>query len=162
MTKNTKAVWVSAFGVVVIVVLALVVSDLWKTRQLTVDCDDGSRRTIDMRDFVTRYWAYSAELEATVGDKRFSSKLDPRPLQQLPDSLQHAKEFSKLLVAGYNACAITKEKYQQYMAQFQAMDNLARQINQITANPDPGTAAKGTLRDLVSQYAKLSQELASP
>ena len=77
-----------------------------------------------------QYWAYSLQLEASVNDKsKVSLKLDPVQQEKLTEALDSAKEFRKYVVSGYNSCAITKTQYAQFGARFQALDNLARQIN---------------------------------
>ena len=129
-----------------------------QTRDL--ECDDGPRKTIDIRDFITQYSAYSVELEAAVSDKKLSAKLNPVQLQQLSESLQHANEFRKFLVAGYNACAVSKKQYTEYGATFQAMDSMSRQINTTLAKPELSAQERTELGNLVKQYVNLSQQLA--
>src|SRR5712692_2252308 len=111
MTKNIKVVSLCALGVVALFVLALVGRDVFLRPHGIVDCGDGPRRTIDIRDFATQYSAYSIELEASLTDKaKVSAKLNPIQLQQLSEALQSANEFRKYVVAGYNACALTKSQ----------------------------------------------------
>src|SRR5262249_12722754 len=119
VSRNSKTIWLACIGAVVLLAIIWVGRDLFlKPRDLK--CDDGPRKTIDIRDFITQYSAYSVELEGAVGDKKLTAKLNPVQLQQLSESLQHANEFRKFLVAGYNACAVSKEQYTEYGATFQA------------------------------------------
>ena len=162
MTKNTRTVLLAALGAGFVLRLVFVGRDLFRASPKTIECDDGSRQTIDIRDFVTQYSAYSVEFEATMGAKaKFSGKLDPVQLQQLSESLQHANEFRKFLVAGYNSCAITKAQYAQYGTRFQAMDGLSRQIDSMVSKPELAGTDRATLEDLVQQYIELSQRLAA-
>lgn len=69
MTKNAKTVTMFAIAAIVLVVLVFAGRDLWLCRQPVIHCSDGSHPTVDMRDFTTQYWAYSAKLEVTVSDK---------------------------------------------------------------------------------------------
>ncbi len=162
MTKSAKTIGLSIIGAVLIVTLAFVARDLFRASSKPLECDDGSRQTIDIRDFITRYSAYSVEFEATVNDKaKFSGVLSPVQVRQLSESLQHANEFRKFLVAGFNSCAITKAQYAQYGTRFQAMDSLSLQIDNIVSNPDQTEADKAALADLVKQYIELSQKLAA-
>jgi len=125
-----------------------------------ITCEDGPRRTIDVRDFTTTYWAYSIEFEASMEDKtRLSGKLEPKQLQKLSESLQQANEIRKFIVAGFNACAITKVQYLQYCAQFQMLDDLARQIDNLTKNKTLSDVDRNTLMNLVQRYIELTKEL---
>lgn len=136
--------------------------DMFLRRHSSFDCDDGARRTIDIRDFTTQYSAYSLELEASVQDKiKISTKLTPVQQQQLSEALQSANEFRKFVVAGYNSCAVTKAQYSQYGARFQTLDNLGREINQLTAKPSLSEEETKNMASLVSQYAELARKLGS-
>jgi hypothetical protein len=149
MSKNSRTIWLVFVGAVVLLAILLVGRDLFLSKPRDLQCDDGPRKTIDIRDFITQYSAYSVELEAAVSDKRLSAKLNPVQLQQLSESLQHANEFRKYLVAGYNACAVSKKQYTDYGATFQAMDSLSRQINTITAKPELSGQESAELGNLV-------------
>ncbi len=160
MSKNSKTIWLACIGAVVLLAIIWVGRGLFLSTSRDLECDDGPRKTIDIRDFVTQYSAYSVEFEATVNDKKLSAKLNPVQLQQLSESLQHANEFRKFLVAGYNACAVGKKQYTGYGATFQAMDSLSRQINATSAKPELNPQEKTELANLVKQYVNLSQQLA--
>ena len=160
MSKNSKTIWLVFIGAVVFLVILWVGSGLYLSRSRDIECDDGRRKTIDIRDFITQYSAYSVELEGAVSDKKLTAKLNPVQLQQLSESLQHANEFRKFLVAGYNACAVSKEQYTEYGATFQAMDSLSRQINTALSKPELNPQEKTDLANLVKQYINLSQQLA--
>jgi hypothetical protein len=87
MTKNARTVSLVAIGVVALVALVLIGRDVFLRRQQIVDCGDGPRHAIDIRDFTTQYSAYSIELEANIGDKgKVSTKLNPGQLQQVSDA----------------------------------------------------------------------------
>jgi hypothetical protein len=160
MSKNSKTIWLVSIGAVVLLAVLWVGRDLLLSRSGTIECDDGRRRTIDIRDFITQYSAYSVELEGAVSDKKLTAKFNPVQLQQLSDSLQHANEFRKYLVAGYNTCAVSKKQYTEYGAMFQAMDNLSRQINTMSAKSELSAQESTELANLVKQYINLSQQLA--
>src|SRR5262247_4073316 len=160
MSKNSKTIWLVFIGAVVFLVILWVGRGLYLSRSRDIECDDGRRKTIDIRDFITQYSAYSVELEGAVSDKKLTAKLNPVQLQQLSESLQHANEFRKFLVAGYNACAVSKEQYTEYGATFQAMDSLSRQINTALSKPELNPQEKTDLANLVKQYINLSQQLA--
>ena len=160
MTKNVKTVIL--FGIVSVVVLA----GLWLVRDLVlkksneINCDDGPRRTIDIRDFTMQYWAYSVEFEASIGEKTKSSgKLTPSQVQQLSESLQQATEFRKFLVAGFNACAISKAQYAEYGVKFQALDALSRQIDSLAGQSTLSDSDRTRLSELVQRFIGATQEL---
>lgn len=160
MSRNSKTIWLACIGAVVLLAIVWVGRGLFLSTPRELKCDDGLRKTIDIRDFITQYSAYSLEFEAAVNDKKLSAKLNPVQLQQLSESLQHANEFRKFLVAGYNACAVNKKQYTEYGATFQAMDSLSRQINTTVAKPELNPQEKTELANLVKQYVNLSQQLA--
>jgi hypothetical protein len=162
VTKNSKTVAIVAIAAVVVLGFGLVARDLFLGHQKTVSCPDGPHPTIDIRDFTTQYWAYSAKLEASVADKtKVSAELDPRVLAQISDALQAAREFRKYLVAGYNSCAITPAQYAQFGTRFNALDELAREINTLISNPSLSQDEKGKLAGLISQYGDLVRQLGS-
>jgi hypothetical protein len=160
MTKNARAVSLAVTGAVVLVVLVLIGRDTLLRRQGTPDCGDGPRRTIDIRDFATHYSAYSVELEASIGEKgKLSTKVNPVQLQQLSEATQNAREFRKYVVAGYDSCAVTKAQYAQYGARFQALDNLAREINELSSKPFLPDDEATRLADLIKKYGELAGRL---
>ena len=157
MTKNTKIVSVVGIVAALAVISLVVVRDLWLRHPDTFDCGDGPRRTIDLRDFTTKYSAYSVELATSVSEKaKLSAKLTPVQLQQVSDSLQSANEFRKSLVAGYNGCAITKAQYADGVKRFQAMDGLAREINQVLGKALLSQDETAQLADLIGHYNRLT------
>lgn len=159
MTKNTKAISLAVLGATLVIVVIVVSRDMMLRRPHEFECGDGPRRSIDMRDFATKYSGYSVELEANVQDKaKVSTKVAPVQLQQLTDALQNAQEFRKFVVAGYNSCGITKAQYSEYGARFQALDALAREINQLTASPMRSPEQDKNLASLIVQFAKLARK----
>ena len=161
MHKNTRTVLVSA--VVAVVALA----GMWLGRDLLlgtsgeITCDDGQRRTIDLREFTTRYWAYSVEFAATLQDAgKLEGKLAPQRIHALNDAQLQANEFRKYLVAGFNACALSKAQYADYGVQFQALDAVARQIDGALGRTTLGTAERERLDGLVTEYSNLVAQFA--
>jgi len=160
MSTNSRTIGLVSIGAMILLAIVWVGRDLFLSRSGNLECEDGRRKTIDIRDFITQYAAYSVEFEAAVNDKKLSAKLNPVQLQQLSESLQHANEFRKFLVAGYNACAVNKKQYTEYGATFQAMDSMSRQINTTVAKPELNPQEKMELANLVKQYVNLAQQLA--
>jgi hypothetical protein len=160
VTKQSKTVSLAVIGAVLLTVLAFVCRDVYLKRQETLDCGDGPRRRIDIRDFTTQYSAYSVELEASVADKaKISTKLSPQQLRQISEALQNAREFRLYVVAGYDSCAIDKTQYGQLGRRFQALDNLAREIDALTAKPSLAEEEKAKLAALIGQYGELVGKL---
>jgi hypothetical protein len=158
MTKNQKII-------VIVAVMAAIMAMLWlgwdiSQREREITCNDGRRRIIDMRDFTTTYWAYSVTFEASIrGGNTFSASLDPKQFQQLSESFLRAKEFQKMVVAGWNGCAISKAQYLRYSAKFAVLDNIARQMDSLVKEPTLTEAARSQLSDLVQRYIELTREL---
>jgi hypothetical protein len=160
MTKSAKTIWLFAIAAGVILVLVFVGRDIISGRSKVIACGDGSRRTIDIRDFTTKYSGYSVELEASIADKvKVSTKVNPTQLQQLSESLQSANEFRRYVVAGFNSCAITKVQYAQYGARFQVLDNLAHEVNQLVGNSSLSQQQATALSGLISKYGELAGRL---
>lgn len=161
MTKNAKTVAAGAIAAVLALAVIIVTRDLW-LRSQTVHCSDGSHPKIDMRDFMTKYWAYSVRLEATVADKaKVSTQLDPKLLAQVSDTLQEANEFRKYVVAGYNSCAIPAARYAQLGERFRTLDSLAREINALVSKPALSPDESKDLADLISRYSDLIRQRGS-
>ena len=162
MTKNAKTVSLVLIVAGVVLGSVFIARDLLLRRHGVFDCGDGPRRTIDMRDFATEYWAYSVELEASVADKaKISAKLSPVQLQHLSEAMQSANESRKYVVVGYNSCAISKAQYGQHGARFQALDSLAREINQLIGKPSLSQDESAKLAALVDQYGQLAAQLSN-
>jgi hypothetical protein len=159
MTKNTKIVALAAIAMGVLLVLAFLWRDLWLTPK-AISCSDGPRRTIDTRDFDTKYFGYSMEFEIEVTNKAsFSGKLGPVKLQQLSEALQSANEFRKYIVHGFNACAISAEKYDQYGARFQTLDNISREMAALVTRPSLTHEERAQLSSLTEQYLETARKL---
>jgi hypothetical protein len=160
MTKNTKLVSLAGIGAAVLIVLVVIGRDISIGRHAKIECSDGARSSIDIRDFTTQYSGYSVELEASNGEKgKLAAKVNPVQLQQISEATQNAREFRKYVVAGYNSCAITKLQYGLYGARFQALDSLASEINDLVAKPSLSQEETKRLTDLIKQYGELVKSL---
>jgi len=160
VNKNAKVVSLAAIAAIILVIAILVGRDLLLRRQKCFDCGDGQRCSIDVRDFTTKYSAYSLELEASVADKaKISTKLNPVQLQQLSEAMQSARDFRHYVVAGYNSCAVSKAQYNQFGARFQALDNLAREINALAERSSLSADESAKLAALIGQYGDLAHKL---
>ncbi|SFN67372.1 hypothetical protein [Nitrosospira briensis] len=161
MHSNTRTVILTMIGAVLLVVLGFFGRDFLRSNPEQIDCGDGARHTIDIRDFTTQYWAYSGEFEASIADKgKLSGKLDPKQLQAVSDASQQMNEFRKYVVAGFNSCAITKQQYGELGSRFQQLDGLSRRIDGLGTIPNPTDSDKAQLGKLVDEYVALTQQLA--
>ncbi len=160
MDSNTRTVVLVVLGVVLVVALGFFGRDFFLSRSGPIDCGNGVRHPIDIRDFTTQYWAYSGEFEASIADKgKLSGKLDPHQLQAVSDASQQMNEFRKYVVAGFNSCAITKQQYSELGSRFQQLDNVSRRIDGLAGSPNPADSDKAQLGKLVDEYVALSQQL---
>lgn len=160
MTKNSRLVYVTAIIAAAIIVVLLIL--VWSNRfsPEVHACADGPHTTIDARDFRTRYFAYSLELEASLADRgKLAGKLEPHQLQQVSEALQTANEFRKWLVAGYNSCAITSAQFAEFGVKFQRMDQLSRQIETLSQKSHLDPAETKTLASLVEEYRTTALDL---
>ena len=57
------------------------------------------------------------------------------------------------------ACGITKAQYGQYGSRFQALDNLAREINELVSKPSLPQEETTKLADLIKRYGDLVRNL---
>ncbi len=156
----------TVFGAVVTVALAVVAvlylgRDLILRQGSQILCEEGPRRTIDIRSFEVAYSAYSVAFEAKVTDRgELSGKVDPVQLLALSDAAQQAAEFRKLLVAGYNSCAISSAQFSSAGARFQVLDGLAREIENISRRSDLSGPEKTRLASLAEEYVRHASKLA--
>jgi hypothetical protein len=157
MNKNAKAVALSIV-VAVVVVLLVVTFVLWDVHLRAgreIDCGDGPRRTIDMRDFALKNFAYSLKLEGMIDDKRkISAELTPVKFQELTESIQREIEFRKGVVAGFNGCGVTKAQYAQFTIKFEALDALAGEIHQLLSKPSLSPQENADLSNLIGRYRR--------
>jgi hypothetical protein len=128
--------------------------DLWSRHPRCFDCGDGRRCTIDARQFTTQYLAYSVQLEASIkDDSKISLKLDPVQQEKLSEAMQSANEFRKYVVSGFNSCGVTRIQYGELGTKFQALDSLAREINELAVLPARSVEESARLSDLISKYS---------
>jgi len=150
-------------GLAAVALFAFLGRDFLLRRGRSVQCPEGPRQTIDLRDFVVQYSAYSATFQAKLEKKgEFSAKLDPVQLTALNEAAQQAAEFRKLLVAGYNSCAISAPQFAAAGVRFQVLDGLARQIDQLARLPNPAAEDRSRLTTLVQEYLGQARSLAQP
>jgi hypothetical protein len=156
----------TVFGAIVTAALVIVAAlflarDLVLRRGSSIQCADGPRRTIDIRAFEVTYSTYSVAFEAKITDRgELSGKVDPVQLMALSDAAQQAAEFRKLLVAGYNSCAITSAQFSTAGARFQVLDGLAREIDGLSQRPVLSETERTRLATLAQEYVRHASKLA--
>ena len=161
MTKNDRTVAIVAICALIAGFLIYMGVDLYLKRGGILDCGDGPRTRIDMRNFTTEYWAYSLELQANVGKTEIKAKLQPVQLQALTEAARDAAEFRKYVVAGYNSCALTKAQYAEYEPRFRTLESMASEINQLLGKPGMSEREKDMLASLIRQYGGLVRDLSA-
>jgi hypothetical protein len=160
MGKNARIVWLTAIGAVLAGAFVWAGWDLSQKRvQTMIPCPDGPHGKIDLRDFVNQYSRWSITFEGEVqGKGKIVTKLEPQQLQQLSEAVQQADEFRKFVVAGFNACAITRDQYGRLGALFQSLDSLERQIDQLISESGSG-ANEQRLQQLATEVINISKTL---
>ena len=162
MNKNLKTVAIVAIAAALVIVVIWVVRDVIVHHQIVRNCPDGSHPTIDTREFTTRYWVYSAKLDASVGEKaKISAQLDPKLLVQVSEALQEANELRHYIVVGYNSCAVSQKEFSQIEARFEAMESLAHDIDAILSKPSLTGDEAARFQRLINQYAELARRSGS-
>lgn len=129
-------------------------------RGAPLHCDDGDRRMIDMREFAVHYSAYAFTFEAKLGVRSsLAGKLTPVQLSALNDAAQQVAEFRKLLVAGYNSCALSREQFVSSGLRVQALDGLSRQIDHLVGGPGLSSENRLKVTSLVDEYIRQAGRL---
>ena len=91
MTKQQKNVWFAVIGAILLCGAGWLTRDLYLSSGKTVDCGDGPRRNIDLRDFVNQYSSWSVSFEAEAqGKGKVAAKIEPTQAQQLSEAVQQA------------------------------------------------------------------------
>lgn len=121
----------------------------------TFDCGDGPRRRTGITDFVTKYSGYSIQFEGEIRDKgKLVTSLGDTQLQQISEAVELRREILKFVIAGYNACAVSRKKFETLIPLFQTMDGLEKRISAVAAT-GPGPA----LNAVINEYVAVSAEL---
>ena len=158
MNNNIKTMALVLVGAALMAILAFYFKD---NLAPAVQCGDGMRNPVNIDNFTTKYWANSAEFEASIAEKgKLSGKLNPTQLKAVADALQQANKFRKVVVARSNSCAITKLQYTDFGSRFQQLDSLSRRIDSLAAVPNLTDSDKAGLTRLIDEYVAFSQQLA--
>lgn len=159
MGKNARIVGLTAIGAVLASAFVWAGWDLIQKRGEVIPCPDGPHGKIDLRDFVNQYSQWSITFEGEVqGKGKIATKLEPHQLQQLSEAVQQADEFRKFVVAGFNACAVTRDQYGRLGSLFQSLDSLERQIDQLNSESGSG-ANEQRMQQLVNEVVNISKTL---
>lgn len=160
MGKNARSVLMAVVVAAALISVGLLARDVWLGQSQERHCPDGIHHTIDLRAFTTAYHTYSAEFEATLGSRRLSGKVSPQRLQELSEAAQQANEFRKYIVAGFNACAITRAQYFEYGDRYKMLDDLGRRIDGLAPREPLTEADRARLDELIGQYVEVARQLA--
>jgi hypothetical protein len=159
---STNARWIAIVAPTVVIVVWMSLPP--STKPLPeIQCSDGPRRLVDATQFATQYWAYSVKLEGSLANKaKISTEIEPKQLQQLSEAMQQGNEFRKWLVNSYNACALLQADYKTYGISFQAMDQTARNIQEVLDRGVNTDAERSSLTALVNTYLQQARGLQQP
>jgi hypothetical protein len=160
--KNAQTLRLTAISIggVVLCFVIWVRWDLTQKPGPTITCPDGSHGRIDLCDFVRQYSQWSVTFEAEAqGKGKIATALEPRAAQQLSEAVQQAVEFRKYVVAGWNACAISRDQYARFGALFQNLDSLERQIGQLTDNTRSSPDDQSSIQQLITEVVDVSKTL---
>lgn len=160
MTKSTRQLVFLLLGIAVVFGLLFFGRSLWLEHGRIVQCPDGPRLTIDLRDFETKYLGYSLSLEAKLENRgSLTGKLDQAAIGELSEVMQEGREFRKWLVGSYNSCIFSNAEYAAAGKRFQALDGLARQIDKLSGMPDLSDEDRSRLGRLTDTYVQEVQAL---
>ena len=158
MNNSTKTVALVIVGAALMAILSFYFKD---NLAPAVQCNDGMRNPVSIDKFTTKYWANSAEFEASIAEKgKLSGKLNPTQLKAVTDALQQANKFRKVVVARSNSCAISKLQYTDFGSRFQQLDSLSQRIDSLAVVSNPTDSDKAGLTRLIDEYVAFSQQLA--
>jgi hypothetical protein len=152
-------VWLVLIGAALAITVLLITLDYRKSTGRSIQCGDGTRPVIDIRDFTVEYSAHSAALGANIGKYALTASVQPVQLQILSQATQQQIEFEKNLIAAYNACAITKEQYASSTNRLFRLNAIARQIDDLLAKPSLAEAEKAALQTFTSEFVDVTPDL---
>lgn len=104
-------------------------------QERVIQCQGGEVRVkIDIRDVAINYDRPTSVTLAELGPLSYKVSLSPLQLQQIATETQRANEFAKLLIAAYNACAISKQDFREGMFEMSpAFNRTAEVIDEVVA-----------------------------
>ena len=160
--KGNKVPLVALLVIIAALILTFIGRDVWLRRSPSLNCGDGPRRSIDMRDFSTEDFRYTVAIEAEIkGEGKLSAKLTPEEAQKLSEAIQRERDFQRYLVAGYNACAITKQEYAQDGKRFEALNGLAAEIDRLSDKSSLTGPESRELSAAISKYSEIATNLSN-
>jgi hypothetical protein len=108
-----------------------------------VQCPDGEVRVqINVRDVAITYGRSMSVALAELGPFSYKVSLSPVQLQEIATETQRANEFAKVLIAGYNACAISKKDFRDGLFEMspgfnQTVDVIGRVVARLSQSDGP-------------------------
>ncbi|MEI9476543.1 MAG: tetratricopeptide repeat protein [Deltaproteobacteria bacterium] len=125
--------------------------------QKQLDCGDGPRYRIDVKEFMINY--SSKSFEGSLGllsQLKIGLKAEEKTLQQASEATQQWNQFLIGLAEGYNSCAITKKQYQEAISLlYPALKSDAQGILDIAKSIKEGRAANlNELKQFLDNYVR--------
>ena len=153
MDRNSKTVMLAALGTVILLVLVGCVYAYWR-ETMVVRCSDGTTHPrMNTRAFETRYTGYTAKIEAQIEQKgSFDASVGSQKLQEMTDAIQQARLHMQALADGYNACAVDVSEFNDAKNRYQRMEDIAREVNELSSHRPLQNADQDRIRKLVDEY----------
>jgi hypothetical protein len=158
MNRNQRTALLYLFGTIVVLVVVGLGYLMWKQTQV-VHCPDGtSHPKIDAAQFATQYTGITVNLEAKFAKTgEFSADLGTQKLQEMSEALQQSRLHMQALAAGYDACAVNAESFNEARSRYQRMEDIASQLTTISNHKPLSEAEKAQLIQLVDEYIQISR-----
>jgi hypothetical protein len=157
MDRNQKTVFLGGLLTVILLALGSYIFFRLKSTDV-VHCPDGTTHPkMDAAGFATEYTGYSAKLQAKLNEKGdFSAELGTQKLQEMSEAMQQARLHMQSLAEGYNACAVDPSEFNDARNRYQRMEDIARQINEISSHIPLKTEDEVRLKQLIDEYIRSS------
>lgn len=156
MTKHSRNVTLIGFAAAILLAGG-VLAFKWADRTGdTFDCGDGLRRRTDIGDFVTKYSGYAVQFEGEIHDQgKIAASLGDTHLRAINEAVEMRREMLKFVIAGYNACAVSRQKFATLIPLFQTMDGLEKRISALAVAGSNGPALNAVIQEYVAVSAEL-------
>lgn len=153
------------FVILLIFISGLVALGVWRDWSLmtpsSIECEDGPRQRIDVREFATQYWAYGVTFRAKIKEHEIEGKFTPQILRRLSEAQQALETFQKWLVHSYNACIITKSRYAEYGIKYQSLNSLSQNLQKLISSSSSQKPSP-QLEAMVEEYFTLATKFGTP
>jgi len=157
MDRNQKAVFLGGLLTVILLVLSGYIFVYFRSTSV-VHCPDGTTHPkMDAAGFATEYTGYSVAVQAKLNEKgELTAELGIQKLQEMSEAIQQARLHMQSLADGYNACAVDPSEFNDARNRYQRMEDIARQINEISSHTPLKKEDGPLLKQLIDEYIQSS------